>query len=313
MLVKRLDTLEDRQLKELYEGFLFDEPVTIKFSQIRHIDSTRTNLSLLYTNLRRYDGVIDFKGSKAASIAHSDYLVTVFESYKGSIETLTTSGRLWSETEIINAVIDLTVTASTLVKAGLRESLSLLCPGRILVTAEGGFKLRMLKKRFKKQAKLNPYLPTNYTNETDDWAPYALGATALYMALRRPASQPRDWMVDLPSIQSSHPVLYSILGKLLAPREARYSFSDLRNFVNLGVCFSIVRLNDIIRKREVKAKKKEVDLLLRNIECKRYRLTAVKQVEQARRQMCVSCLMVMEVGMGTFGYRCGCGVVNLVQ
>ena len=318
VLGKRLDEGK-KPVKEMYAGKFYDEPVTIIYKQIRNIDTNRSNWQLLSSNLKPYPCVISMKGYKTITIERIDFFITVFEGFRYTVAQLTAKpGWKWTETQLLKTLVELTNNCYLIQRSsgGVAE-LQSLCPERLLVTNEGQVKLPMLKKTYKKKVKLNQYLPTDgrFPNSAG-WAPYALGATLMYMALggQPDAHLGNSWEAQLPRIATSHPVLHSLLRLYLCPDSEQYSFEELRACVSLGNCYALVRLNQLAERKQLRVKGTECGLLLGKLGSGVVQMAPTEiQREGKKIQDCKSCQQRKEVPSGILAYRCLCGALNLIS
>lgn len=320
VLGKRLDDGK-KPTKEMYAGKFYDEPVTIVYKQIRNIDTNRANWQLLSSNLKPYPCVICMKGYKTANIERTDFFITVFEGFRYTVAQLTAKpGWKWTEPQLLKTLVELTnncymIQRSNSVQGDITE-LQSLCPDRLLVTNEGQVKLPMLKKRYKKLTKLQPFVPKdgrfpNYPG----WAPYALGATLLYMALGGLPDPHLDpsWEAQLTGIAASHPVLHSLLRLYLCADSQQYSFAQLRDSVTLGNCYALVRINQLANRKQLRVKEEECKRLIGKLGNGVLQVIPVEvKQEEKKVSECMSCLQRRDVRGDIKAYRCPCGALNLV-
>ena len=314
VLGKRLDDGK-KPAREMYSGKFYDEPVTIIFRQIRNIETNRANWHLLSSNLKPYPCVIVFKGYKTETIGGADLFIKVFEEFRYTVKQLTEKPKWkWTETQLLKTLVELTNNCYLIERSsGSVTELQCLCPDKLLVTSEGQVKLPMLKKSFKKLAKLQPYLPNDgrYPNSSG-WAPYALGATILYMALGPNFRIGIPAQDQLPTITSSHPVLYSLLKLYICQDSEQYSFEQLRERVSLGSCYALVRLNQLTDRKQLRVKERECVKLLQKLGPELLQVEPVRlQREKKINAECPSCLLRKDLSVEVYAYRCACGAINL--
>jgi hypothetical protein len=314
ILGKRLDDGK-KPTKEMYAGKFYDEPVTIVYNQIRNIETNRANWHLLSSNLKPYPCVIVLKGYKTQSIGGADLLIKVFEEFRYTVKQLTEKPKWkWTETQLLKTLVELTNNCYLIERStGNVNELQCLCPGRLLVTSEGQVKLPMLKKSCKKQVKLQPYLPRDgrFPNSSG-WAPYALGATILHMALGPNFRLDVPLEAQLSAITSTHPVLHSLLKLYICQDSEQYSFEQLRVRVSLGSCYALVRMNQLTDRKQLRVKERECAKLLQKLGTELEQVVPVRlQREKKIIDECPSCLQRRDISSEVYAYRCVCGAINL--
>jgi serine/threonine protein kinase len=306
---------------EFFTGTAYDEPATIQYKPIRHIDSTKTNWQELVVNKDEHPGLITFKGYKAEHIHGGDFLIYVFERFDKTVQERTEemkgTGEKWSEARLLKMLYD--ISGAGVLLSDKRITHGRITPKYLLIAAQDlAIKLPLAKSRPRKRLNPDPFLAPELSNQAVQISSltdvYSLGASLMYMCMGGVPDEVKDgtktWLDFIEKIALDYVVLAQILPKLLdrTPTD-RYDFRHLKSVIGIGDMYSLLRLNSLIAQDHIRDRAKEVRVLLESLGGT-LKYVTIERVKSVSATLCPSCMEETR-DIGPVGFICMyCGAIN---
>lgn len=308
-------TTNPLQKSEYFSGKLYDEEATLHYQPIHGTKSAQETMAELLLNKDEHPGVIKLLGYKPDRLDDGDFLIKIYEPFLDTVESATEKGLIWSEPRLFRTLIDLCGAGKMLTLRGIRHAR--IWPRHLLVTSqEGRVKLPLTKQKPPAKERESPFTAPEIVSgervmEVGLADVYSLGASLAYMCLR---SIPTDilagtctWSDYIPEISLQYPLISSILPKFLScDQRERYNFSHFLSILRPEDGFALIRMNEIVKNREIQAKNREIRAICRVIG------QGFENIEVVKRKylVCRSC-KAREIDIHQLGFTCTCGSLNL--
>lgn len=300
---------------EYFSGFLYEEPATLKYQPIRGTASAQDTMKSLALNKDEHPGIIKLLGYKPDRLQDGEFLIKIYEPFTHTVKSATEEGQIWSEARLLRALVDISGAGEILARRGIRHSR--ISPDFLLVTTQDCLiKLPLAKEKPPTKDLDSPFTAPEIRNrdqiqEIGLADVYSLGATLAYMCLRKLPAEVEaghlTWMDYQEEIALKYPLIASLLPKLVVTdQHERYNFKHLRAVVGIGDCLALLRLNEILARKEAKESNKEI-MILCKIVGRTFREVEVKKMVYL---VCRSC-KAREEDIGQVGFSCSCGALNL--
>lgn len=269
----------------------------------------------LALNKDEHPGIIKLLGYKPDRLHDGEFLIKIYESFSHTVKAATEERQIWSEARLIRTLVDISGAGELLARRGIRHSR--ISPEFLLITTQDCLiKLPQAKEKPPAKDLESPFTAPEVRNreqiqEIGLADVYSLGATLAYMCLGTvPADTEADhhtWLDYQGEIALKYPLIASLLPKLVAKtQQERYNFKHLRAIIGLGDCLALIRLNEILARKEVQRSKKELIVLCKIVG----RTSREVEVKKRRYLVCRSC-KACEEDIGQVGFSCLCGALNL--
>ena len=300
---------------EYFSGFLYEEPATLKYQQIRGTTSAQDTMKSLALNKDEHPGIIKLLGYKPDRLYNGEFLIKIYEPFSYTVKAAIQEGQIWSEARLLRTLVDISGAGEILARRGIRHSR--ISPDFLLVTTQDCLiKLPLVKEKPPTNDQQSPFTAPEIRNrdqiqEIGLADVYSLGATLAYMCIgtlpTEVVSGHHTWLDYQEEIALKYPLIASLLPKLVATKQQeRYNFKHLRAVVGIGDCFALLRLNEILTRKEVKTSNKEIMILCRIVG----RTFGEVEVRKRVYLVCNSC-KAREEDIGQAGFSCSCGALNL--